>query len=370
MRLIFASIIVFHGLLHLIGFAREWDLGRYRPLSGKIRVDLPTGSSRVAGSLWLIAAALFVVAAILYVLKNGSFWMPAAAALVLSQTLIAIYWQDARYGSAMNAVILVVVLMGVVTARFDNAVKRDVDLLHAQGAGESRMVTNAMIAGLPAPVRRWLHRSGAVGKVHPNTFRIEQQGSLRTKPGSRWMPFRAVQVFSIDPPAFVWQAHVQMAPLLTIAARDTYLEGQGQMLVKPLYLFTAANSSGPEINQGSLVRYMAEMMWFPHAATSPYVRWEALNSNQARITMEYAGTAASGVYSFDELGNVKAFEAPRYGEFEGQFRKELWHVSTTVYKEIGGQTIGTASELTWKLPEGDFTWLRVEVTDIRESENR
>lgn len=362
--------MVFHGLLHFIGFAREWNLGTHRPLSAKTFVDLSAGSSRLAGYSWLLAGLLFMTGAILYLLRNDLFWAPTAVALLISQALIIIYWDEARYGTAINVMILMVVIHGVGVARFNSHVNADVDRLHRQAASTSRTVTDEMIAPLPDPVQRWLRTSGVVGKAHPNTLRIEQRGTLRLKPNGRWLPFRAVQHFSIDPPSFVWQAQVRMAPLVTIAAHDRYVDGHGQMLIKPLYFFTAANSSGAEVDQGTLVRYMAEMAWFPQAATNSYLHWQAVNEHQAKVTMEYNGISASGLYTFDEDGNVTSFEALRYGDFDGTYRQEPWQVSVTGYKNLGGRRLGSSSELTWKLPEGDFKWLRVEVIDVRESRSR
>lgn len=178
------------------------------------------------------------------------------------------------------------------------------------------------------------------------------------------MPFEAVEYFSIDPPAFVWHATIKPGRLIHLAGRDKFINGQGNMLIKPLSLFTVANSSGEEINQGTLLRYMAEMAWFPQAAVSDYLRWEPINDHQARVTMDFSGISASGIYLFNDDGDVAGFEADRYGDFEGVFRKERWAINVTGYKVFNGSRMGYASEVTWKLKEGDFTWLRLELTDI------
>ena len=128
---------------------------------------------------------------------------------------------------------------------------------------------------------------------------------------------------------------------------------------------TAANSSGKEVDQGTLLRYLAEIAWFPQAAISQYLEWAPINDNTAQVTMTYGGASASGTYYFNDEGYVSGFEARRYGDFGGIYRKELWAISVTGYKNFNGSRIGHTNEVTWKLKEGHFTWLKLEVMDIQ-----
>ena len=62
--------------------------------------------------------------------------------------------------------------------------------------------------------------------------------------------------------------------------------------------------------------------------------------------------------------NVAGFEALRYGDFDGSYRKEQWSVETTDYKNFNGIQIGYKNQVTWKLKEGDFKWLKMEITSL------
>lgn len=356
--------MVFHGLLHLIAFAREWDLGTHGAIARKTIFQFAGSSSRVAGIFWLLAGSLFLIAAFLYLIRKEWYWVPVAAALIVSQTLITIYWQDARYGTMVNAILFIVVIFAAAASHFDSKVRNEVTHLKTQAEPANKVVTEEMIADKPQIVQRWLRQAGVVGKENPNVIRIEQKGSLRSAPDGKWMPLTAVQYFSIDPPSFIWDAKIKAAPLVYVAGRDKFADGEGHMLIKLLSIVTLANSSGKEIDQGTLLRYMAEMAWFPQAAVSDYLTWEHVNDQQARVTMTYNGTSASGTYFFDEKGDVTGFEARRYGDFGGVYRKETWSISVTGYTVLNGRRIGNTSEVTWKLPEGDFKWMKVELTSI------
>jgi hypothetical protein len=55
MRVLFAIIVVVHGLLHVLGFAKAFGLAELPQLTRPI--------SQFIGTLWLVAALLFVAAA-------------------------------------------------------------------------------------------------------------------------------------------------------------------------------------------------------------------------------------------------------------------------------------------------------------------
>jgi len=137
------------------------------------------------------------------------------------------------------------------------------------------------------------------------------------------------------------------------------------MLIKLFSLIPIANASGPEIDQGTLMRFLAEITWFPTIALSDYIQWEHVDTHRARAIMSYGGLSVSGIFSFDENGDVISFEGSRYYEQEGNYSLETWFISVSGYKVFDGLRIPSAAEVTWKLEDGDFTWFKLEVTDVR-----
>ena len=221
-----------------------------------------------------------------------------------------------------------------------------------------------MIEHLPAPVKRWLSRSRVAGTRQPTAIHITQRGTMRSSPDAKWMPFEATQQITIDPPAFVWNASISANPFLKIAGRDRFENGKGNMLIKPLSVFTVANSDGSEIDESTLIRYLAEMMWYPQASVLNYLEWQPIDDHHAAATMDYAGTRAKGTFEFNDDGDVTGFEAQRFGDFDGVRRKETWSISVKAYADFHGVRIGNVSEVTWKLKDGDFLWLKLEITNI------
>lgn len=247
---------------------------------------------------------------------------------------------------------------------FTRKVKEEVDFLFGSNLKKERQVIQKEdLLGLPLPVQKWLERSGIIGKEKIVFARLKQKGSMRLKEDGPWMRAEAEQYFTTDKPGFIWKAKVHMAPSIYFAGMDKYREGKGSMSIKVLSLIPVVDARGPEVDQGTLLRYLGEMAWFPTAALNDYIKWEPVDSNSARATMSYKGVTASAVFTFDNNGDLAGLIAKRYRETGGKYVLDDWEVIAKDYKEFQGIRIPDKLEVIWKLKTGDFTWYRVEVTN-------
>lgn len=355
-KFLFASILLLHGFIHLMGFARAFHFAEISQLTQSV--------SRPAGVAWSLAALLFALTALLLLLKKDSWWLWALPAVILSQILIFSSWQDARFGTITNLVAVLGIAAGYGHWSFEKLTHRELQVLYSQSVKSSDVVTGQKIASLPPIVQTWLHRSGIVGKPSVSTVHLHQRGILRTAPRGKWMPVSAEQYFSVQPPGFLWLADVKMMPFVPLAGRDKYADGQGHMLIKALSLIPLADSKGPEIDQGTALRYLGETIWFPSAALSEYISWEALDAVSARASITWGNITASGIFCFSENGDMTAFQADRFYDRQGTSTRERWRIDAKDWKEFNGVRVPVKFDVTWKLQEGDFTWFRMEVTDL------
>lgn len=365
LRAAFLFIISVHALIHLLGFVKAWDIAPVQQLTGKTIIPLSGGGVRFFGALWLAACLLLLSAALMYLLKNPAWWIPGAAGVLLSQFIIIIYWPDARAGTLANIILLPVIITGWANWSFGKMAARETAAMFSESIpNQPQLVTPEMAASLPPPVARWLTASGATGKEKIYTVRLKQKGLMRQSPEKGWMKTQAVQYFSTGKPGFIWNARVEMMPLLTLAGRDKYADGKGNMLIKALGLLPVVDATGPEIDQGTMLRYLGEMIWFPSAALEPYIAWEPIDSVSAKATMNYGGVTASGVFTFDEEGRMLSFSAKRYmGGDEGSALED-WYIPASGWKEFNGIRVPSKGDVIWKLKDGDFNYYQWEIEAI------
>jgi len=253
--------------------------------------------------------------------------------------------------------------VGVGRFVFERRISRQVDdLLAASQDSQSTVIAESDLAELPEPVQRWLRRAHVVGSAYPVTVRLKQEGQFRLEEDKGWMPFEAEQYFITNPPGFVWVASFEMAPLLSVTGRDRYVDGQGDIDMRLLSLFPVAKKSGGGLDQGALLRYLGEIVWFPAAALSPYIKWEEIDPTTARATMSHQGVTASATFTLDEQGRVTNITAPRYNDAKGNF--ETWTIPIRTYGELNGIEVPVEGEGIWNYSSGDFSYIRWRVTDV------
>ncbi|HNW58488.1 MAG TPA: hypothetical protein PKI62_02280 [bacterium] len=269
----------------------------------------------------------------------------------------------------IRIILIVLASLVVVTAlalvwgqwSFHRMVRQELAAFWPENLPEGEMVTPGRIAHLPAPVQRWLVRSGVLGREEIRLVHLRQRGEMLNKPGGSWMPVASEQYFRTAEPGFIWIADVRMMPLLHLAGRDMYQDGRGRMVIKLASLLPIVNASGAEADQGTLLRWLAETGWFPSAALSPHITWEAVDSLSARATMRYGGITAAGVFTFTPDGDFSSFLADRYYYRKEGSTLEPWlvRVEEGGYGELGGIRMPVRCSVTWRLKEGDYTWYKL-----------
>lgn len=268
--------------------------------------------------------------------------------------------------SVILTVLLVITGLSVYfRTSFSKMLKQEVRELMPEHT-ESRVFDSEMAEGLPGPVKRWLENSGVIGAVMHNALYIEQDFYLKLKPGQKdWHEAKARQYVTTDQPGFIWTIDLRMMPLVGVKGRDRFTRGRGEMLIKLLSAVPVVNEKdNHKIDQGSLQRYLAEIVWYPWAAASPYIRWEELDDHSAVATMEYKGTSGSGTFYFDKDGKVKRFSAMRYMGSGADAVKREWVIEMDESGKINGILMPVDSRASWILDEGVWTWARIKIRSV------
>jgi hypothetical protein len=258
----------------------------------------------------------------------------------------------------------VVAIVAIVAATaFERRIRREIDAVSAEAYGSrTGPVGLPDLDKLPHPVQQWLQYSGVIGTTPPSTVRLRQQGEFDL--GRGWMPFTAEQYFMTGPPGFVWKASFRMAPMLWVIGRDQYRAGVGSIDMRLLSLVPVARKTGGGLNQGALLRFLGEMQWFPAAALSDYIRWEAVDATSARATMSYGGISASMMFIFGGDGRLLEERATRYNDARG--RDEAWGNRNDADRKLGGFVLPAVGEARWDYAEGPFPYIRWTITSLEQ----
>jgi hypothetical protein len=251
---------------------------------------------------------------------------------------------------------------------FSRLIQRDAQRLLAQAtpaAGGGEVVTEEMLADLPEPARRYLRYTGVVGRSLARTVHLRQKGRMRPGPGQPWMALDAEEWYTVHPPGFVWGGTLHMGPVPVGRARDMYRDGHGHMLVKVASLFTVVDATGEEMDQGAMMRYLNEMVWFPTAFLGDDVSFEAVDDSSVRVTLTDHGRTATATLCVDGQGRLTDFVAKRYRIVGERRDLETWSTPITGYGEFEELRLPVRGKAAWKLPEGDLEYIEVAITELQ-----
>jgi hypothetical protein len=136
------------------------------------------------------------------------------------------------------------------------------------------------------------------------------------------------------------------------------------MFAKLAGLVTVFDVRGEELDQGTTVRYLNEMMWFPSAFLGENITWQGVDDSCARVTFHDRGQQVSARMDFDEAGRLVNFCTKRYREVQGEFSLDDWSMPITGYGVLAGLNLPVQGQAVWHLPSGDLPYADLTITEI------
>lgn len=350
MKYLFSFLIVVHGLIHLMGFAKAFDLAHIGQLSRDI--------SKTLGIIWLVATILFVTTCIFFLLTKETWWLVALISVLLSQALVILYWQDARFGTIANVIILLIAIPAWAHWRFENHYKKDVvETLQNSNSLTEPLLTLEAISHLPDPVKRYISYCGAINKPVVKNFKIKFEGNIRSDEKSEWMPFTTKQYNFVDQPVRLFFMKATMKGL-PVSGYHSFINGVAIMDIRLLSLFTVQYQAGKEMNIAETVTWFNDLCLFaPAALIDKRIQWTVIDSLSSKATFTNKDVSISALLYFNNKGELINFVSDDRFRIVDEDRKVV-RFSTPVknYVEHSGRRYPAYGEAIWNLPEGDLIY--------------
>lgn len=143
-----------------------------------------------------------------------------------------------------------------------------------------------------------------------------------------------------------------------------YKQGDGILRARLLGIVPVASvGPSPEMDEGELVRYLAEAVWFPTALLpTQSVEWEAIDDHSARAILEHRNRVASLRFHFNDQNEVERVTTERYRQEDDAYAP--WTGYFREYEERQGMQIPTDAEVEWNLPDDDLSYWRASIEKI------
>jgi hypothetical protein len=210
---------------------------------------------------------------------------------------------------------------------------------------------------LPEPVQRYFRNVLQNGQPYVSSVYLKHDGQFKTALDKEWINIEGEQYFTAEEPGFLWKGNTAL-----FSVRDMYISGKGQIKVTLLNLFKIVDGEGPKYDQGELLRWLGESVWFPtNLLPSHKLKWTSIDENTAKLSFSYNDQLISYKVSFNAEGEITQLETRRY---MGEESLEIWVGRVSRYEKIAGMKIPMKIEAFWKLSDGEHCYARFNVQEI------
>jgi len=228
---------------------------------------------------------------------------------------------------------------------------------------------NEDIIELPEPVQRYLERNLQEDAPHHACMRVLERGSLRQQFGQPWTEFEGEGYLTASPAALVWFARLRPLPLVWVDELCVLIGGRARLGAKLLSSVTTVDASDERARQRALYRYIAHLPLLPDALLPADDRgWAGvplvdqtdedgdplMRDDAARFWLRLGELEVSGVFEFDEHGDVVGFWTEGRPLDEGVEHGARWVVSYEEHRSFGsGEDLFLPTKLGFGWQTGD-----------------
>lgn len=300
-------------------------------------------------------ASIALIVALTAFLSQEQWWWFLWIAIVLSQVFIAQVWADAKPGTMINLILLLVSLASFFTWRFEQKFLEDAKQL----IGEEKVIPVEKISGedlsrLPAPVKRYLLLSGAGEQESVNMFSIRLSGEMRQKEKAGF-PFTSVQYNRVDQPVRLFFMKAKMWGI-TVPGYHKYINGKAVMDIRLFGLIPVIYFDGSVLDKTETVTWLNDFcMMAPLGLTNDLFKWEPVNDSIARVKVTVGPHTVSAELHFNKEGMLRDFYSSDRTEVN---EMKTYMFSTPVTDWMMDRSIRRfkTGEAIWHYPEGPFSY--------------
>ncbi|MBL9111627.1 MAG: hypothetical protein JNM74_20255 [Myxococcales bacterium] len=365
MKIAFVVLLVVHGLIHAMGFAKAFGLAELAALK------VPIG--RGMGLVWLGAALALLATAVMVATSRPTFWVPAIVALVASQLAIVTSWSDAKFGTLPNVVLLAPVALALLDLRpgsFRSTYHAEIaDRLNRPTSDEPSLLTEGDLASLPPLVATYVRRTGAVGLPRVRDVAVTWEGTMVLDPKKPNETLKTIAVqhnFHGAETARIFFMEGAKAGI-PFQGLHRYVGEHARFQVRVAQLFDVVDGRGPEMDQSETVTLFNDVCLLAPALL-PFVdvSWEPEDGRSIRARFTNAGHTIHATLRFDASGDLVDFVSEdRFQSPDGKtFVKYPWSTPMHEYTTFAGRRAPSRGEAIWHEPRGPLVYARLRIVDI------
>lgn len=265
--------------------------------------------------------------------------------------------------------VLVVLAIGLGLVIWTTSLPRAFEARRADAAAAprdaARPLTEADIAHLPPPVRRYIALTGSIGLPVVTEVTLRFEATMYEAPGAAGMAGPVEQYERFDLPRRLFLMTAQMKGL-PVAVLHDFNSDRATMRVRLASLVNVVDIGGPDLTRTETVTILNDLAFFaPSRLIDPRLVWTEVDDNRARVAFTLGPNTVSAELVFNAAGELVDFVSDDRGmlEKDGSLRILRWTTPMSSYADFGGWRLASEGEAIWHRPDGPFVYGRMRLTD-------
>lgn len=228
----------------------------------------------------------------------------------------------------------------------------------ANTKSENGVFTEEDISKLPSPVQKYFQYCGYLGKPKMSNMKaFFKDVDFILSPDKPKLKIDYTQYNFVDKPNRIAFIDTSLYGI-PFEGLDTYKYGTGSMKGVIGKVITLFNQNGKSMDKSCLVTCLAECLLFPNLALQDFIQWEEIDKTQAKAAISYGGISASGIFTFNDKGEMTCFTTDDRENIDtkGRIQKVRWSAIFEDYKEADGIKHPTTLQGVWHYKTGDLVY--------------
>lgn len=255
--------------------------------------------------------------------------------------------------------VLAVLATGAFVVAWFTSLSREYDARRAEAMAsplpESHVLTEADIAGLPEPVRRYIAVSGSLGKPRAVQIEMVVEAEISDAPNAAPMAGPVTQYERFDKPRRLFLMESRMKGLPVKVLHDFNYDN-ATMRVRLAGLISVVDLQGEDATRTETVTILNDLCLFaPSLLADPRLSWSEIDATHSGVSFTLGPNTVSAVLTFDHGGELVDFRSEDRGALQkdGSLRLIPWTTPVRNYRDFDGRRIATEGEAIWHYPEGE-----------------
>lgn len=232
---------------------------------------------------------------------------------------------------------------------------------------DNEQFTKEDFSHLPTAIQRYMENCGYIGTQKMYSLKMEYHNvAFSQGKNGPTLTIDYTQYNFVDEPCRMALIDSSMFGI-PFEGYDYYQNGAGGMkgvIAKAITLF---DQTGEEMDQASLVTFLAESMFAPTILLQDYITFEEISDFEVRAIISYKGQTASGIFTFNDQYEMVSFttnDRAVAGD-GGSMEYVPWSALCSNYQlSENGMKYPTKFQAIWNYNDGDFVYFDGVISEV------